>query len=106
MPNDPDVLKWLDSEDGQSWLNIHHHSVNYNEGFGKIVRAVPCGLYNDGDEHQGCSGINEFFAWIQTRQIIDAEDNFLTGMDWRDDNRVDARKLPPLTDEIIRRGVA
>lgn len=43
---DPAILEWLDSDDGQLWLNNQHRHVGWNPGFASIK-------YDDNDTSAG-----------------------------------------------------
>ena len=96
--NDPDVLKWLDSYEGQEWLNANHRSFRFGGGYWATVKSdIECWAKSD---HSEC-GHNAYFIWIQNRSQVQIGDLYCIRRDEHTGNRHLVIPLEPLTDEIL-----
>lgn len=91
--NDPDVLKWLDSYQGQEWLNNRHRPVNWTQGSWARVKADGCTRGHSGG-HDGCLR-RCGWHWDLCKHHLNRYDNYCDNMEHK------YYVLPELTDEII-----
>lgn len=90
--NDPDVLKWLDSYQGQEWLNTHHEAIRWTHGNWARLKEDACSSVKDG--HDGCLQ-RCGWHWDLCKLHLNHHDNFCDNMDHK------YYELPELTDEIL-----
>jgi hypothetical protein len=88
-----ELIRWLSSYAGQSWLNDHHRPPQFQGGLWATIKEDATCQENK-REHRGC--IMSPFRWNPDKGwIYKHNDSYLA------DGDEDDYELPKLTDEII-----
>ena len=95
---DPDLLKWLDSYQGQEWLNHNHRQPGFSGGYWATIKDDNC----DSSNHGLCGSIGSYFIWRPDTNILDRDDNYCFWFSTETGERVSTqRELMPITNDII-----